>query len=505
MVFNQKSDKVDYGYQSLVYVNSASNIKIVNSEIAGQITQAKEGQSVKDINENGTIVGYAAGVGVTLKNTENITLDNNEVHTLKQGIQFAARGLNEQTVILNSHIHSIRADGIRGTDHNNTTIENNLFENFSRYIRDENNPDGRYDDHADMIQYWGTNAQFGIKNFTIQNNVFKQDDGETQTIFGRENANVNTSEDASLENFTIIGNVIYNGHLNAITLSDIDGVVAQDNVLVANHSVSDEGGYGNAPRVNIGNISNADISNNVTTYSWDKAIRLRGEDHRNPSPELYEENNINIEGTIFLSSRSDDPDFIHNVFEGADRQDLSLEELNAIVVDGLKSIGVNDDIINAATETFEVVIEGPENSDFDNANSNQDDNNESAIYANAYTRGSDEDDIFQLLNMRADINNQEGSDYFMLDALSDERFHRIRNFDSDDTLDISDLLDGFDADEDDISDFLVFEEVSWHGKDHTFVNVDESGAGEHSHAIILTYTTDLDLQSMIDSGQITIM
>ncbi|WP_422050801.1 right-handed parallel beta-helix repeat-containing protein [Shimia sp.] len=127
---------------------------------------------------------------------------------------------------------------------------------------------------------------------------------------------------------------------------------------------------------------------------------------------------------------------------------------------------------------------------------------EDAIYSDGYARGSVESDVFVLGANYTDINSA-GTDTFIVTDLSTSSAHRVRNFESGETLDLSHLIDipnGQSVDE-----FVRLEERTWGGGTHTFVQIDQSGSGQiFVDAIALTFTTFHSLEDAINTGAIVI-
>lgn len=312
-------------WKALFYVTQSSDITLSNSKISGAVAEFTDED--RNLHE-----GFPFGAGVRIRSSEDITITGNEITSLFKGV-----GLDDtdNVVISNNHIHKIRVDGVMGTDHTNTLIEENLFENFTPYRVDPDNPSGATDDHSDMIQYWGTNADIGVHDFTIRDNVFLQDKIGTQTIFGRMNLNSTDDSDAiSFTNFEISGNLIYNGQPNGITLSDVTSAKVFNNTVLANEIVQDD--FRSFPMVNIRydgeratssgfdiNSSevqasrDVDVFNNVLSYAHEAEVTIRAFSKKvNDRDEVKAALNITEDNNFWLSTRFEETgDTYESVFK----------------------------------------------------------------------------------------------------------------------------------------------------------------------------------------------
>ncbi len=277
------------GYYSLAYIVDSEGITISNSKMTGIVATETIGDPV--INKADAIVaGHGVGVASYVRSSSDVTFQNNEFSDFYQGIQIND---TENLTIARNYLHDLRSDGILGTDHRNTLIEENLFANLNPYMKDPENPDGTTDDHADFIQYWAKGADFGIDNFKIKNNVFIQEENTfVQTIFGRLNRPIGEETDVSLTNFEVSGNLIYGAGGHGITLSDVDGAKIFDNTLIASEDSLED--LATLPKIklsydglypwvngfdinasNVQNLQNVDVYNNIQHRTSDTDIWIK--------------------------------------------------------------------------------------------------------------------------------------------------------------------------------------------------------------------------------------
>jgi len=216
--------------------------KFIGFEVTQDSTFSSAGQTYVVPGSTGNFGGY----GVWLRNTHDVTLEQNEFTELFTGISFVASQSHHtkadqtsNTLILDNYIHNMRSEGIRGTDHIGTVVRGNVMEDFNPYVL----PTGGQGDHPDMIQFWGFRSQFGVQDFTIEQNLFYEPDDSVQVIFGHMNG-MSDAERAkiSFSDFKISDNVIVTGSFHGISLSSVQGGEVTNNTLLPN-------ALGSAPQI----------------------------------------------------------------------------------------------------------------------------------------------------------------------------------------------------------------------------------------------------------------
>lgn len=238
-------------------VRDSADMTITDVAIAGHIATADEGQDpFSDTTRRlDPIAGYGQDIGLTVRDSTNVTLTGLDLSALRMGI-----GLSDahDVAIRNADIHHVR-EGINMHDVRGVLIEDNVLRNFTPWSSGSR----KNIDHPDMIQFYAANSTFGVHDLTIRNNVFHQhaDDLQTQTIFGRRSAG--PDPDITMTNFAIIGNTIINGHLHGISIGDVDGVKIIDNVLLPKPDLPDIPGQVNRPAIVTVRSSDIEISGNT--------------------------------------------------------------------------------------------------------------------------------------------------------------------------------------------------------------------------------------------------
>lgn len=228
-------------------VENSSQITIRNSTFDGDLA---EGLGVAED-------GYGTGTGLRVKESSQITVENNEFYNFKTGVGFA------QVTDLNftdNDIHHIRSDFSNFIEVKDVLIEGNYFH--------EPRSAELTGDHEDMIQFWTANTDSPTENVIIRGNVLDSGDGnETQSIFMRNNLvdNGQAGEEMFYRNIVIEDNVIHNAQTHGITVGETDGLVISNNTLLQNKDSGDDGNV-NMPAINVAEAStNVTVTDNIAT------------------------------------------------------------------------------------------------------------------------------------------------------------------------------------------------------------------------------------------------
>lgn len=281
-----------------VLVENSSDVTLSDMEISGYIPGSGEGQKAgsRQTDRNEAIVGYGYDGAMQIQGSSDITVTGVEIWDAK-----TALGINTSTGLLVSgiEIHDVR-EGINLHDVDGVVIEESHFHDMKPWKHDNSKV---LDDHPDMIQYYGTNSVSGVHNVIIRDNLFDQSgDGNvhTQTIYGSMNGA--TDDSVTATNFTVTGNTIINGHLNAISLYDVQGGVIADNVLLPLPSGDDDPRQVHTPGIVLkGSSADFVISGNtLLPFANAKAISANIDDLNSGVFEFTDDN-------ILLSTDPEDP------------------------------------------------------------------------------------------------------------------------------------------------------------------------------------------------------
>lgn len=237
------------------------------------------------------MVGYAHDIGLRVTDSRNITVEQSEFADLRIAVALTR---NEQVRLSRLDIHGAR-EGIDMNDVRGVVVERSKFHAFKPW-----KPGTGADDHPDMIQYWAANSSFGVHDLTIRDNLFLQPDNmrHTQTIYGSMRK---AKPGVSATNFTITGNVIVNGHVNAISLHGVKGVLVADNVLLPKGDLPDRPRAVETPAIGLIGVTGARVSGNTyLAANRSGQIRAKADDLRN--------GNITVTGdNVVLSASSASP------------------------------------------------------------------------------------------------------------------------------------------------------------------------------------------------------
>jgi PKD domain/Right handed beta helix region len=240
-------------------------------------------------NRNAEDDGYGFGIGFSGSQCKNLVFENNTIHTFLRGATF---GQCDNIVVRGNDIHSIRMDGLNFVVPQGALIEDNYLHDFKRSFASG--------DHADMIQFWTTNATRPGTDITIRNNTLDIGEGDhTQSIFMRNEAVDSGQAGAGMfyRNVLIEGNTIYNDHSHGITVGETAGLIIRNNaVLHADGATQGVTGLGSVPKINVAGAStNVTLVDNVTggvtaaggRATWTVANNLIVQDSDQSAPNHY--------------------------------------------------------------------------------------------------------------------------------------------------------------------------------------------------------------------------
>ena len=238
-----------------LFVSGSHNLTLTGLTIEGHIPTAAEGAdpNAKTTTRMEAITGYGYDLGLRFLDCSNITVSQSDFADLRGAV--ALTRVTDITMT-GLDIHDVR-EGVDMSDVRGVTIEKSQFHDFKPW-RPSGSSSG---DHPDMIQFWGINSSYGVHDLTIRNNMFVQteDNLPTQTIFG---SVLNSGASVTATNFVIEDNVIVNGHVNAIALYGVNGVLIDDNLILPNsRSINDPVSL-NTPSIVLVQSHNATISGN---------------------------------------------------------------------------------------------------------------------------------------------------------------------------------------------------------------------------------------------------
>ena len=181
-------------------IENSSKIAIVNSTFDGHVGGD----------------GFAVGRALTVNNSSNILVENNDVARFQNALTFQKV---QNLIVRENDISGTSNDGARFIAVTNVEIEGNTF-------RDARSPASLA--HKDSIQFWD-NGEGVSRNVVIRDNEFSNKEKAHTIFMGSAAARADASK--AFENFLIEGNTLKTGHFHGISIEHINGVVIRDNVL----------------------------------------------------------------------------------------------------------------------------------------------------------------------------------------------------------------------------------------------------------------------------------
>lgn len=229
---------VDYKYQdgdqlgaSAFQIANSKNIIVRDVLFKGDL--ANNGNAEDD--------GFGFGVGLSVRWSKDINVENNTFSTWYKGLTVAE---SSNIRIAGNDIHSTRSDGMGFVEVQDVTIEDNYIHDFVR------SPTSR--DHVDMIQFWTTGTDEPSRNITIRDNILDTGSGDTtQSIFMR-NELVDTGlagEELFYHNVSITGNVIRNGQAHGISVGATKNLTIHQNTILSLDKRSED--FQSTPAINV--------------------------------------------------------------------------------------------------------------------------------------------------------------------------------------------------------------------------------------------------------------
>ncbi|GAB5467594.1 MAG: hypothetical protein Kilf2KO_06240 [Rhodospirillales bacterium] len=210
-------------FETALTISDSSGVVIRNSVFDGDLA---EGLGAIDD-------GFATGRGLVVKNSDDILVENNSFFEFLRGAVFDRVS---DLQVLDNDIYAIRSDGLNFVQVQQVLVEGNHLHDFKAALDS--------DDHRDMIQFWTAGADAPSSDIVLRGNILDSGTGDpTQSIFMR-NELVDkglAGEEMFYRNILIEGNVIRNGHTNAIVVGEVDGLTIVQNTLVRNEATTESG------------------------------------------------------------------------------------------------------------------------------------------------------------------------------------------------------------------------------------------------------------------------
>lgn len=277
----------DRDYSTPFIISEGENITVRNCTFDGDVAS---GLTPEDN-------GFGTGIGLSIRDTNHITLEGNEISNFSRGIGISG---STDVIVSGNDLHSIRSDGMNFAQVQGVLIEDNYIHDFRA------SPTSG--DHCDMIQFWTVGTTKPTTDVIIRGNVLDIGEGTwTQSIFMR-NELVDAGQAGTemfYRNITIEQNVITNAHAHGITVGETDGlIIRQNTVLHADGGEVDGSDSGvEIPMINVaatstdvaitGNVASA-ITGWASQVGWTVSKNAFVQDQNPGAPGYY--------GDVFISS-----------------------------------------------------------------------------------------------------------------------------------------------------------------------------------------------------------
>ena len=210
----QSADPAHQAVLNGITFDGSSGLALNNVDVAvnGSWAKGVTVMSSANISMSGLTVhgvtGVDEGVGVSVRNSQGITVSSSDFTKVGSGIGFAD---SSNLTFAHNTFHDLETDGIFGGGSSHVVVDGNAFSDFHPMPGD----------HPDAIQFFaGTGGVHG-SDITVSNNVITRGAGEViQGIFVE-----------ATDNITIVGNAMTGTAYNGISLSTTSGALVQDNFV----------------------------------------------------------------------------------------------------------------------------------------------------------------------------------------------------------------------------------------------------------------------------------
>ncbi len=170
--------------------------------------------------------GYGTGTGLYVTASSGITIANNKMFNFHRGLAVTK---SNNIDVSGNELTDMSKDGMNFQEVVDIDIARNYIHDFHRSASSTV--------HADMIQFMSPNAKVASSDVRITENLLDAGNGSlTQSLFIRNEAvdSYGGGKAMFYKNFLIANNIIRNGHSHGVTVGETDGLVIQNNTVMAN-------------------------------------------------------------------------------------------------------------------------------------------------------------------------------------------------------------------------------------------------------------------------------
>ncbi len=209
-------------------IDSSSDITFTRGWVHGgnAITGVAQTASSIASDTTGNVIGYPAGYGINITNSNNVRIASAEVSHVDRGIVLSG---DHNILIADNDIHDLRRSGIVGSGLNDVTISGN-------HVHDSNpwkwgqTPIG---DHADFLALWTDASQTtDSTNIRIVNNVMEQGNGVAVLGMWLQGDAYGGTGTANFSKVVISNNAFLDGNGQGIALWGVTDSTVDHNVLL---------------------------------------------------------------------------------------------------------------------------------------------------------------------------------------------------------------------------------------------------------------------------------
>lgn len=220
VVFNQTPTTSSVAWNSAVSITNSQNIEILNSILKGGLAVNGVDASATKLDTSGNVLGFPTGRAVTVSNSSDIVIKNNEISTFHKGVVLSK---SAGVLIEGNEIHNLRTTPISGGGVNDVTVAKNHLHDLHPWNL------GGTGDHGDFVHFWTVPGQNGpTTRVVVVDNYMDQARGQALLgVYLDDNRNGIGFNSVRIEN-----NAIINSNNQAIRLENVRGTVV-GNLAVA--------------------------------------------------------------------------------------------------------------------------------------------------------------------------------------------------------------------------------------------------------------------------------
>lgn len=233
----------NYGALNLSNFNKAVTIESDSGRNPATFSTIKLNKSANVTLDSLEFAGRGGGVGVQIKDSRNITIEDSDFARFYKGITANdSHGIKVIKNLFTAHTEDAMAfSGVHGLLVSNNKVDGMRTNGGA---------------HKDMIQLHGGGGSGPSSNVVIRDNTLISKDGNTQAIY------IGNSNGGPYRNITIDDNNIISGHHHGISVARTEGLRITNNSVLKDGGLASKGVH--VPKINVdGGSRNVVITNNT--------------------------------------------------------------------------------------------------------------------------------------------------------------------------------------------------------------------------------------------------